>query len=149
MKLFPPNVKFGRTNPLLFQWSDNRNFRRYHTSCASRASYIADFILNCRRLRTIQLHSKQGLTALDEGCPFDISSNGQLFNQHKAGRSSKQPFGRMTMLPIIYTGTERGKGFRWASSWRSHSRVATTSRHPGKGGRKGSVSCGPSRDSSA
>ena len=88
------------------------------------------------------MHSRQGLAALDEGCPFDISSNGQLFNQRRAGRSSKHPAGRTTMLPIICTRIERGKGFRWPSPWGSHSYVTTTTLRPRKGGRKRSISCG-------
>ena len=47
----------------------------------SKASNSVGFILNCRQSRTIQLHSRQGLAVLNEGCPFNISSNGQLFNQ--------------------------------------------------------------------
>ena len=82
---FPTNVKFGRTNPLWFQRRNNYDTGRYHTSCISRASHLVGFILSCRRLGAIQLHSKKGLAALDEGRPFNLSSNGKLFNQCGTG----------------------------------------------------------------
>ena len=41
---------------------------------------LTSFILSCRRPKTIQLPSRQGLATLNEGRPFNISSNGQLFN---------------------------------------------------------------------
>ena len=73
---FPTNVEFGWTNHLCFQRRNNHDTRRYHTSCTSRASHPPGFILSCRRPEAIQLHSWQGLTALDEGHSFNISSNG-------------------------------------------------------------------------
>ena len=94
------------------------------------------------------MHSRQGLAALDEVRPFNTSSKGQLLNQCEAGRSSKQPAGRRAMLPIIHAGTERGKRFRRTSPRGSHSRIAATAHRLGKGGRKGSVSCGSFRGSS-
>ena len=135
-------------NPLWFQQHHNHDNERYHTSCTSKASDSIGFILSCRRLRTIQLHSRQGLAALDKGCPFNISSNYQLFNQCGAGRSSKQPAGRTAMLPIIHARIERGKRFRRSSPRGSHPRIAGTARRPGKARRKGFVSCGSSRGSS-
>ena len=47
------------------------------------------------------------------------------------------------MLPIIHTGTERGKGFKWSSPWGSHSHVATTAHHLGKDGRKDPLAMDP------
>ena len=79
-KVFPTIVEFDRTNPLRFQRHDNHNTGRYHTSCVSRVSLPSGFILSCRRPKAIQLHSRQGLAALDEGRPFNTLSNGQLFN---------------------------------------------------------------------
>ena len=47
------------------------------------------------------------LVAFDEGGPFNISLDGQLFDQRGAGRSPKQLTSRTTVLSVIYTGTER------------------------------------------
>ena len=47
-----------------------------------------------------------------------------------------------TMLLIIHAGTERGKRLRCSSPRGSHSLIAAIAPPLGKGGRKGSVSCG-------
>ena len=52
------------------------------------------------------------LAALDEGRPFNILPNGQLFDQCGAGRPSKQLDGCIVVLPTIHTGTENGKELR-------------------------------------
>ena len=49
------------------------------------------------------------MDTLDEGRPFNISSDGQLFNQCRASQSSKKPASRTAMLPTNHTGTKRGK----------------------------------------
>ena len=89
------------------------------------------------------MHSRLGLAKLDEGRPFNILSNGHLFNQCGASQSSKQLVGRTAMLPIIHAGTERGKRSRRSSPRGSHSRIAATARRPGKGGRKDQLAVDP------
>ena len=94
------------------------------------------------------MHNRQGLAALDEGHPFNLSLDGQLFNQCRAGRPSEQLVGRKTMLPIIHARIEREKRFRRSSPRGSHSRIAVTTRRPSKGGRKESDSYGSSKGNS-
>ena len=96
-------------NPLWFQRCNNHDTKRRQAPCASRISRLAGFVLSSRRLGALQCHSRLDLAALDEGRPFNISLDGQLFNQSGAGRPSKQSDGCTTVLSAIHTRTERGE----------------------------------------
>ena len=106
---FLRNAELSRANPLWFQWKNNHDTRRHQAPCTSKTGHVVGFVLSCRRLGAIQCHSRPNLIASDEGCPFNISPDGQLFDQRGASRPSKQSAGYTTVLSTIHMGTKRRK----------------------------------------
>ena len=100
-------------------------------------------------LEPLQCHSRSDLAALDEGRPFNISPDGQIFDQRRVGRSLKQSAGRTTVLSVIHTEIEREEEIRESSPRRSHPHIATTVRRPSQGRREGPISRGSPRVSGA
>ena len=135
-------------NPLWFQRRNNHDTRGRHAPCTSRTSHLTGFVLNCQRLGALQCHSRPNLAALDEGRPFNIPPDGQLFDQLEASRRSKQSVGRTVMLSTIHMGTKRGEELRQSSPRRSHPCITTIVHHLGHGRREGPISHGSLRDSS-
>ena len=82
---FLTNVKLSRASLLWFQRHNNHDTVRHHNSCTSRTSHPAGFVLSRPRPGALQLHTKPGLAELDEGRPFNVSPNSQLFDQCGAG----------------------------------------------------------------
>ena len=146
---FLRNAELSRANPLQFQWQNNHDTRRHHTPCTSRTSHLAGFVLSRRRLGAIQCHSRPNLTALDEGCPLNISPDGQLFDQRGVSRPSKQSTGYTTVLSTIHMGTKRGEELKKSSPQRLHPCVTTTVHRLGQGEREGPISRGSLRVSGA
>ena len=74
------NAELSQADPLRFQRLDYHNTRRCRSPCEGWASDSTGSIFNCRRLRTLQHHNREGLTALDESYPFNLPPNCQLFD---------------------------------------------------------------------
>ena len=80
------------------------------------------------------LHCRSNLAALDEGRPFHISPDDQLFDQCGVGQPSKQSAGHTAVLSAIRTRTKRGEELRESAPRRSHPRITTKDQNIGKYG---------------
>ena len=80
-KAFHKYAELSRASALGFQRSDHHDTRGRRALCKGQASHSTSLVLNFRRLRAVQCHSRPNLAALDEGYPLNIPPDGQLFEQ--------------------------------------------------------------------
>ena len=98
---FLRNVEFSWANALWFQQHNNHDTRRRLAPCISRSSHPVCSILSHRKFGALQGLSGLDFARLDEGCLFNISPDGQLFDQRGAGRPPEQSAGRTAVLSAI------------------------------------------------